>query len=559
MLMNKYFKLAGKQTIVLLGILPIAALIEISVSYLLQLITDSATGHVHLAYNALVAVVIGYMLTDALVYFGSSYLEQRVLNKIDNRVRLRLSQSLLQERTGLGVDSQKLATDYYNIFTNTLDVLHNDYLQGGVNAYKQLCQFIIAMGFSIMIQPVFSLIIVILCLPALGVPLLQRRVLKHNKTQVLRAAESYTHSLQNIINGIRTIQLFSLRPVMQAIFQRKSGQLLRTQNRDQLRRKEVGGISQLLDNILYLGTWVVGIYFVMHKSVTLGQLVAFSQLMIFISEPIQSASGLLGDIVGGKQAAQEISQVIAVKNEGTQGLPLSKFQELAYDQVSFSDGNRVVLQNIALRMKAHQRYLIVGKSGSGKSSLINVPFSPDVPLTGRLLINQQPRQDYADQLVYQHLGILEQRSYIFDASIRQNLALFDDQMSEKKLIAMLKHVGLSVYASSTGLHTKVADQGNSLSGGERKRLALGRMLLRNYDFVFLDEPLTGLDPKTAQDIIAILLANNQFGWAMVTHQFDEALFSAVDQIFVVDEGKITAAGPLSNPRVQTGLHQLELI
>lgn len=136
MRLSKYFRLAGKQALALLCLLPIAALIEISVSYLLQIMTDTASGHIQIAYGVLVAVVVAYMVIDALAFFGATYLEQVVLNKIDNQVRLKLAQSLMHERTGLGDKTQRMTTSYYNDFTNTLDILHNDYLQGSMTAYK---------------------------------------------------------------------------------------------------------------------------------------------------------------------------------------------------------------------------------------------------------------------------------------------------------------------------------------------------------------------------------------------------------------------------------------
>ncbi|WP_125764857.1 ABC transporter transmembrane domain-containing protein [Companilactobacillus hulinensis] len=437
MLLKKYFRLAGVLTVVLLFLLPIASAIEISVSYLLQVITDTASGHINMAYGVLVAVVVGYIFTDALVFFGSSFLEQVVLNKIVSKIRLNMIQSLLYEKTGLGYNTQNVSTEYYNDFTNTLDVLHSDYLQGSINAYKQLCQFVIAMILSVMIQPVFSLIIVLLCLPALIVPILQRRVLKDNKNQVLQASESYTHGLQNIINGIRTIQIFSIQSLMKMVFQKKNVDLLHSQNKDQLKRKQVGGISQLLDNVLYLGTWVVGIYFVMNKSVTLGQLVAFSQLMIFIAEPIQSASGLLGDIVGGKQAAIKIDRLTTKNGDGKASLKLNRFQDLQYEQVSFSDDGRQVLRDINLNLEADKHYVIVGKSGSGKSSLINVPFSSNTAIDGDVLINRRPFKEYKSMSLNQHIGILEQQSYVFDETIKNNLSLFDENIDDSSLMKIL--------------------------------------------------------------------------------------------------------------------------
>ncbi|MCF6419515.1 MAG: ABC transporter ATP-binding protein/permease [Furfurilactobacillus sp.] len=548
------------MSLVLLILLPVASLVEISVSYLLQAITDSVSGRSHFTYQVLVGIVIGYMFLDAFTYFLSSYFEQLVLNRIMAKLRAELADSLLHRSIGLGKDAQTISTQYFNDFTNTLNVVHDDYLQGSVNAYKQLCQFAIAMILSITIQPVFSLIIVVLCLPALLVPILQRHVLKNNKRQVLESSEMFTHSLRNIINGLRTIQLFTIQSLIYKGFQSQNSHLLHSENSDQLRRKQVGSISQLLNNILYLGTWIVGIYFVMQREVTLGQLVAFSQLMIFIAEPIQSASGLLGDIVGGKEAAISIDTVLSqTETLNPEAKQLTQFERFSYDNVTYYDGEKPVLQNISASFVANKHYLIVGKSGSGKSSMINTLFTPNVSVGGKIRLNGCPIQDFQPFSIYQRVGLLEQESYVFDDTLRNNLSMFDDGIEDSTLIAVLNKVGLEQYASSEGLAAMVSNGGNNLSGGERRRLTLGRMLLRQYSFMFLDEPLSGLDPKTSRDIIDVLIAIKQMGWALVTHQFDAKLFDAVDEIVVIENGAVAATGSVADKNVKIALKRIKLL
>jgi len=554
MLLGKYFGLVKKSTFFLILLLPIAAFVEISVSYLLQIITDSVSGHNSISYGVLVTIVVAYMIIDALLYFLSSYFEQTILNRIMAKLHMKLLDSLFRQRTGLGKDVQKTATNFYNDFTNTLDILRSDYLQGTINAYKQLCQFIIAMIISLLIQPVFSVIIVLLCLPALLVPFLQRKILKDNKKRVLGAGKQYTNSLQNAINGIRTIQIFSIQHQVRNIFRKDNDRLLTTQNKDQLKRKQVGGVSQLLDNILYLGTWVVGIYFVMKKSVTLGQLVSFSQLMIFIAEPIQSASGLLSDIVGGKEAAIKIQALTLAKHPKSGKKSFGKFRKIAYINTSFTDKAQVVLADINLELDKGKHYLIVGKSGSGKSSLINAPFSNAADQQGQITLNDENISSFRADSIFPEVGLLEQNSFVFNASIRHNLTLFTTEFSDEKLINILKEVGLNDYATPEGLDTVVTDSGTNLSGGEKKRLTLGRLLLRNCTFTFFDEPLSGLDPHTAQDIIKRIMASfKNKGWALVTHQYDERLFSGVDEIIFVSQARIVAKGNINDPKVQRHL------
>ena len=547
-----FFKLTKSKSLLLLFLIPVASAVEISVSYLLQLITDTATGKSSLSYLNLVLLVLIYILVDALVYFLSAYLEQTTLNEILSITKNKLLSAMFLQKTGVGHDVKKITTDYYNDFTATTDILRSDYLQGSINCYKQVCQFIIAISLSLMIKPLLSFLIILLCLPGLLLPFYKQKNLKDNKHHLIAVSKKYTNYLQDFTNGLRTIQLFNLQTKLTQIFQQQNHKLLKSQNKDQLTRKQIGGVSQLLDDFLYLGTWVVGIYFVLQKSITLGQLVAFSQLMIFISQPIQSASGLIGDVIGGKEAATKITEQTKASTEKSQSLKLAKLKSLNYENVSYAVNQKEILKNIQLNFDSDKHYLLVGKSGSGKSTLINLPVS-QTSFEGEILINNRPLYRYNLSEIVQNLSLLEQDSYLFSNSLKDNLSLYSNKISNQELLNVLKIVGLEKYASVDNL----ISQNNNFSGGEKRRIVLGRVLLRQTMFNIFDEPLTGLDPKTAHDISQILI-NLKSGWITVTHQFDQRLFQNADQIIVLDNGTVQAQGTLDNSNIKNWLKKLNL-
>ncbi|HJE44709.1 ABC transporter transmembrane domain-containing protein [Levilactobacillus namurensis] len=557
MLVRRYWHYARYSVGWLLLLIPIASAIEIAVAALLQLMTDAATGHSSISYGGLVAIVGGYILVDAGMFFGCQYLTQTTLNRMMAGLRQDLLGALFRQPTGVGRDTQALTTTYYNDFTTTLPIIRQEYLQGSVDVYRALWQFLIAVGMSVMIQPWLSLLILALCLPGLGVPFLQRRRLQRRKQAVLQQNQAVTQRLQDATQGLRTIQIFNVQRQLQRLFNHQSQRLWRVQNQDQWTRKAVSGVSQLLDNVLYLGTWVGGIYFVMQQTITLGQLVAFSQLMIFISEPIQSASGLLGDLVGGRTAVRALEARLAVTPSNASQRQLAPLTQIAFNQVGYASKDVSILQGVSLTLQAQQHYVIVGKSGSGKSTLLNLPLSPGLSIAGTIQLNQHNLEEYSATSVAQRLGLLTQEVALFDDTIANNLSLYQE-VAEPRLQAALRLVGLDRWATSEGVQQAISRQGTRLSGGERHRLAVARLWLQNKDFSFLDEPLTGLDPKTAHDLVQVFTTRWPTGWALVTHQYDATLFAAADQIIVVDAGRIVARGTQETAAVQHWLARLKL-
>jgi len=552
-----FLKLAKRKVWILLLLIPIASGVEISVSYLLQIITDVATGKSNLSYGILIAIVICYIIVDTIVYFVGSYLQQTTLNQIINTVRNRLLTNLFKQNTGIGNDVKKITNDYFNDFSETIPVLRDDYLQETLSAYKQICQLIIALTLSIMIKPALTVIIVLLCIPGIFLPFYQQSNLRKNKQNLIHESKKATSILQDATNGLHTIQIFNIQKQLQNIFQTQNQHLLITQNNDQLTRKKISAISQFMNDFLYLGTWIVGIYFVLKKEISLGQLVAFSQLMIFISEPIQTASGIFSNIIGGKEAASKIDNKIKSDPTTVSNRNLDSFQSLEYQDVSFTEDDKSILRHINLTLNDQKHYLLVGKSGSGKTSLLNLPFNSKV-IDGEIVLNDHPISDYQLNEVFQHLGILEQQAHIFDASLKDNLTLFNNEYPDEKCFVILKKVGLAKYANSKALKQTIDSQSSLLSGGEKRRLSLGRLLIRQADFNLFDEPLTGVDPRTSQEIGEILTSLKS-GWLIVTHQYDEQLFHNADSIIILDNGDVKAVGKYTDVTINDCLHKLNLL
>ncbi|AKP64520.1 abc transporter atp-binding and membrane spanning permease [Levilactobacillus koreensis JCM 16448] len=553
--MGKFLAFAKRQTGGLLLLIPVAAFIEISVATLLQLITDTASGKGRLSYGHLLLLVAGYVVVDAAFYFWSSYAKAKWQNTISTGVRSSLLKTYLTT-TDLAVPAASGQDSRFNQLTNNLTIFQDDYLRSTVNIYAELCQFVIAIGMSLFIQPILCLVVVALCLPGLLIPLLNQHLLKTSKNRVIKASAAYTQTLQNILGGLRTIQLFNVNGLMRHLFDQSNQAWLQTQNTDQRNRKVISGLAQFLDNFLYLGTWVGGIYFVMHGHISLGQLVAFSQLMIFIAEPLQMASDLITDFVGGNQVAKKLRPSLYAPQNGTKQ-PVNRLRTLTYQNVSVTRDQQDVLKDVSLKLAADRHYLIVGKTGSGKSTLLNLPLRNQSGYQGALLVNDQAQADVDLPSLRTRVGVAEQDGYIFTGTLGENLSLFRTEFTTEQLYTALKRAQLPKYVTTEGLAKSLTATGGQLSGGEVKRLLIVRTLLQPVDFRLFDEPASGLDPQTATAIERLLMTISG-GWATITHRYNAELFAFADEIIVIDAGRIVARGVAGDNAIQAQLNRLNL-
>lgn len=523
-------------------------------SGLLQLLTATASGQINLAYWLLVTLVGGYILIDASSYFAQHYLQERWLNQTVFKVRERLMDTYLADDAPLSAD-QGASDNQFNQLTNNLNILQNDYLRSAVLLYGEAWQLVIALGMAGLIHPILAIVIVALCIPSLLVPIISRRILRHSKTAVIAESAAYTNVLQGLLSGLRTIQLLNVGRMMQPQFRQHNQAWLDKLNLDQRNRKLVSSLSQFVDDFMYLGTWIAGIYFVLHKTISLAQLVAFSQLIVFVADPMQTGAGLLTDYLGAKPVADQINVTV----KATSANPASNLAEplntMSYSHVTVKHKAQTVLADVSLQLDCRHHYLIVGKTGAGKSTLLTLPLLAHTGYTGTITLNGQNQKALNLTSIRTHIGLVEQTGALFPDSLRANLTL-GRTATTAQIVRVLQAAQLSSYATPAGLAKALTVNGSELSGGERKRLMLARALLQPTDLLLFDEPTTGLDPRTANAIEAMMMSLPQ-GWLMVTHRYNPELFAFADEVIVMASGNIVAQGPANSPHIQKALKQLQ--
>ncbi|WGE82266.1 cysteine/glutathione ABC transporter ATP-binding protein/permease CydC [Actinobacillus equuli subsp. haemolyticus] len=257
--------------------------------------------------------------------------------------------------------------------------------------------------------------------------------------------------------------------------------------------------------------------------------------------PIGLAFLHLGQVITAAERLNEITEQPPLVNFGNkndwqktdQNRPLVQF-----NAVTFTYPNRVdpVLQNISFEIFAGQKVAILGKTGSGKSTIFQLINRNYDPTSGQIWLNSCNIADYAESSLRQHIVTLSQRVHIFNSSLRDNLLLGNDQATDLQLVNVLGQVGLSYLLDEQGLDLWLGEGGRPLSGGEQRRLGLARLLVSQAEIVLLDEPTEGLDRETEQQILALILTHCQNRTlVMITHRLHG--LDKFDKLYHIDNGR----------------------
>ena len=242
--------------------------------------------------------------------------------------------------------------------------------------------------------------------------------------------------------------------------------------------------------------------------------------------------------------------------------------KLAFENVAFSyNSEDTILQNLSFQLQPGKILGLLGRTGSGKTTLTRLVFRLYDPSDGRILVNGADLRDGELAALRRHIGVVTQEVQLFRASVRDNLTFFDRSIPDAQIVAVLEELELGEWfrGLAQGLDTQIETGGHSLSAGEAQLLAFARIFLRNPGLVILDEASSRLDPATEQRIeraIDKLLKDRTA--IIIAHRLGTV--QRADEIMILENGQICEHGPrlelVSDPNsqfshlLQTGLEEV---
>ncbi|MDD2155100.1 cysteine/glutathione ABC transporter ATP-binding protein/permease CydC [Glaesserella parasuis] len=305
--------------------------------------------------------------------------------------------------------------------------------------------------------------------------------------------------------------------------------------RAQSHESQLGGLSNallmfingiLVTAVIYLSATAINVPQADNPEALIALVVFCVLASLEILMPIGMAFLHLGQVI---EAAERISEITAqqpaVQFNGTAQWKQTEANQplISFNQVSFSYSpeHEQVLNHISFEIKKGERIAILGKTGSGKSTIFQLLTRNYDPTSGEILLNGCNIKDYPEKTLRQQIAVLSQRVHIFSNTLRENLRFGNPQATDEALSEALAKVNLSYLLEEQGLDLWLGEGGRPLSGGEQRRLGLARLLLSSADILLLDEATEGLDRDTEQQILKQILSHTQGKTLlMITHRLN---------------------------------------
>jgi ATP-binding cassette, subfamily B, bacterial len=294
--------------------------------------------------------------------------------------------------------------------------------------------------------------------------------------------------------------------------------------------------------------------------VTPGDLIVFAAYLKDLYGPIGGFSELVMDflsaVVGSERIAAIIGTDMTVK-DSPHAITAPPYEgAVTFEDVTFGyTPGEPVLQHLSFTVKPGQTLALVGFSGTGKSTIVNLLLRFFDPWQGRILIDGQDIRRFTLESLRRQMSVVLQESILFRRTIGENIAYGNPQARFEDIVAAAKAAQAEdfIMKLAHGYDTLVSERGINLSGGQRQRLALARAILRNAPMLILDEPVTGLDAMTESQLHTTLVRLMQGKTTFViAHRL--STIQKADVILVIDEGKVIERGTHAELLAQSNLY-----
>jgi ATP-binding cassette subfamily B protein len=432
--------------------------------------------------------------------------------------------------------------------TNDIEAVRIAAGMGMLWSFDAFFYFVFSLSFMLYINPILTLY-TFLPLSSIAVIVLVFGKYIHDRFE--RAQEGFStisERVQESLSGIREIRAFVQEEGKTKDFTKVNQEYL---NRNMSLAKIRALFFPLIMLIGGLGTALVVLFAgskVILQEINLGDMVAFISYLAMLTWPLMAIGWIINIIQRGMASMARINRILSVcpviKDEGG-ALQVDIGGKIEYRNLSFAYSGRksLALNDVSLLVPAGTKVGIVGKVGSGKSTLIQLLTRTYNPPSGSLLIDGIDIRKIRLSSLRQAIGVVPQESVLFSTSLRENIAFGNPKVQEKEMIEAAK--ACQIYEEITqfpqGLDTPVGERGITLSGGQKQRIALARALLKRPRILILDDAFSSVDVETEKAILVNLKDIMQD----LTFLFISQRISAVrnmDFSVVLDEGKIVEKG-----------------
>ncbi len=505
-------------------------------------------GGTYTVYIIPLVLVVVFLLTG-IFKFGQSFL----LGSTGQKIIMRLRNDIYQNIQGLSLSYFEKNTtgqtgQLISRVLSDIDSINYLFTSGIQDIMLEPIIIIIGLTWGLILNWKLTLLF-FLVFPLMAWPIsyLSKRLRAANK-EIMNSTANITGVLEETLSGIKVVKAFGMEEYEIKRFQRET----RQNYAKALRGLRMGQVFHPLINFtasIAIAIFVAyGGYLVINHNLNPGEFFTFSFLMSSIADPIRKIGSIFGHVPKALAAADRVLELLDERSEVSEAanpVELPSIQgKVEFEKVSFAyQSDELVLKEVSLKVTPGELVALVGPSGAGKTTMINLIARFYDPVSGTIKIDDYDLRDLKLSTFRKQMGIVPQETILFRGTIAENIAYGKNDAVMEEIIEAAKAANAHnfIMQMPEGYETRVGSRGATLSGGQRQRIAIARAILRNPRILILDEATSALDTESElliqEALDRLMKKRTSF---VIAHRLSTIL--SADRIVVMNQGQIVEVG-----------------
>ena len=413
--------------------------------------------------------------------------------------------------------------NYISRLTNDCNTIDKNFIEGIYTVFQGIANFFVGIWIISTVSPWMILLSFALTLVNVLIATVMHKPVERNYKERSDMFDGYTSYIKEVLSAFHIVKSNNLQEKVTRDYYEKSEAIQKKGYLIEKMMTFINAAQNFTMNTSMYGILCILGYLTIQGKITAGGLLIVTQGIQKIAWPLFMLSEALPKVFTSKSLSKKIADSLKNSDQYEETISMQDFKEnIVLEKVGFQYQDEIdskkILTDVNLNLKKNGKYLIIGPSGGGKSTLLKLLRKYFSPTDGRIFIDGKQLRDVKKEDYFSMIANVEQQVFLFQDTLKNNITLYKSY-TEEEITAAIEAAGLMQFVESlpNGLDTMIYDNGRNISGGERSRIVIARAMLTKASILFMDEAFASLDMERAKEIEQTILKLKNITVINVSH------------------------------------------